>query len=377
MNEAKKKSNLLGLIVLFVVFTIIGIAISYFYIMFQVNAHDIWLNIIANFVFGLALAATVWIIKRLMRITNDVMSFVLVVLSLAVIMYVMWNMWFVLMLEMLYRFRDVEVLSDAGRILSYTREMLGESGYFIGRLRYFNERGTWSLNGNQWSGLILAAVWAGEMLVMAVFPLMAAYASVGLYLAEQGAWVQEKLMNYGFSAFDDYELDRLASGDIDVILEKPLETRGEAMNAVAVCYHRGEPTEFIALYKADWDRDGTLSKGRHIMTVKLGIEKIDALDVGLQAVHYPTVADKIAKESEFENSIKADTMDPDKTTETFEAAGVANQEATVDAIVKEVNSDVESAISSEAQQDESSETAEVKPDEAMGVKPVAQTAEHE
>ena len=300
MNEAKKNSNILGLIVLFVAFTPIGAILSYFYIMFQVNAHDIWVNIIANFVFGLVLAALVWIIKRLMRITNDVMSIVVVILSLGVIVYVMWNIWFVLMVEMLYLHRNIQVFSDMGRLLNETRVNIFGGGYqsFIENLRYYNTRGTWSLNGNQWYGLMLSAVWVGELLVIVVFPLMVAYASVGLYLAEQGAWVQEKLMNYGFSAFDDYELDQLASGDIDVILQKPLETQGEAMNAVAVCYHKGEPTEFIAIYKAGWDKDGSLTKGRHIMTVKLGIEKIDTLDAGLQAIHYPTPINKTAQDDE-------------------------------------------------------------------------------
>jgi len=300
MNESKKSVNIPGLIVLFVAVTLVGVVLSYFYIIFQVNAHEIWFNIVGNFVFGLALAVTVWVIKRAMRISNDVLSVIVVVLSLAVIVYVMWNMWFVLMDEILYRLREVSALSDLGLMARGTRNSIG-SGTFIQSLRYYNARGTWRVEGNMVNGLMLSAVWAGELLVMTVFAVMAAYASVGLYLAERGAWVKVKLMNYGFSAFDDSELDRLASGDIDVILQKPLETRGEAMSAVAVCYHKGEPTEFVAVYNADWDRDGNLSKGRHIMTVKLGLEKIDALDAGLQATHYPTVADKIAKENELEN----------------------------------------------------------------------------
>jgi len=299
MNEAKRNSSIPGLFVLFIAVTLVGIALSYFYIFFQVNAHEIWFNIVGNFVFGLALAILVWVIKRAMRITNDAMSIIVVILSLAVVVFVMWNMWFVLMNQILYQRRDVDALSDISLMLSATREMIG-SGNFISELRYYNARGTWRVEGNQVNGLMLSAVWAGELLVMTVFAIMAAYASVGLYLAERGAWVKVKLMNYGFSAFDDSELDRIASGDIDVILQKPLETRGEAMSAIAVCYHKGEPTEFAAVYSAGWDRDGTLAKGRHIMTVKLGAEKIDALDVGLQAVHYPTVADKIAKEKESE-----------------------------------------------------------------------------
>jgi len=238
------------------------------------------------------------------------MSFIVVILSLAVIVFVMWNAWFVLMFEMLYRRQEIGALSDIGLMISGTRDRIA-SGDFFERLRYFNERGTWSLNGNQWYGLVLSAVWAGELFVIVVFPIMVAYASVGLYLAEQGAWVQEKLMNYGFSAFDDEELDRLASGEIDVILQKPLETRGETMNAVAVCYHKGEPTEFIALYKAGWDRDGTLTKGRHLMTVKLGIEKIDELDAGLQAIHYPTAADKITINDEIEGRTSDEAATPD------------------------------------------------------------------
>ncbi|MCL2405653.1 MAG: hypothetical protein FWC92_08920 [Defluviitaleaceae bacterium] len=321
MNEVKRKSSLAGLIVLFLALTPIGVVLSYFYIMFQVNAHDIWANIIANFAVGLILAAVVWVIKRMMRITNDAMSLVVVVISLAITMFVMWNMWFGLMVEVLYLHREVAALADMGSILSATRaNIVGENELsFIGQLQYFNERGTWSLNGYQWYGLRLSAVWAGEMLVLVAFSLMVAYASVGLYLEEKGAWVKEKLMNYGFSAFDDNELDQLASGDIEVVLAKPLETQGEAMNAIAVCYHKGEPTEFIALYKAGWDRDGSLTKGRHIMTVKLGIDKIDVLDTSLQAIHYPSPTDKVPPGGSPEDSAQDAEAD-------IQATGEANQE---------------------------------------------------
>jgi len=208
---------------------------------------------------------------------------------------------------MLYTNRNLQTFYDMGYLMGSARSgMFGGGRYsFIENLRYFNSRGTWRLEGNMITGHMLSAVWAGELLVMIVFPLMVAYASVGLYLAEQGAWVQEKLMNYGFSAFDDEELDRIASGDIDVILQKPLEAQGEAMNALAVCYHKGDPTDFVALYKAGWDRDGALIKGRHVMTVKLGIDKIDALDAGLQSIHFPSPADKIAQDAQYANSTSA------------------------------------------------------------------------
>ena len=303
MNESRGKSNWLGLMVLFLVLTPVGILVSHFYIMFQANAHDIWLNIVANFIVGIILATLVWLIKRLMRITNDTMSLIVVIASLAVIVFVMWNMWIVLMMEMGFPpLNNPNMLSDMGYMFGTTIDFMldrgeisenvrlfrvAQDGGFIEALRFFNANGTWSLNGNQWYGPVLAAVWAGELLVIVAFPIMAAYTSVGLYLTELGAWVQVKLMNYGFSAFDDEELDQIASGDIDVILNKPLEAQGEAMHAVAVCYHKGEPTEFIALYNASWDKDGTLTRGRHIMTVELGLEEIDALDAGLQAINYP------------------------------------------------------------------------------------------
>jgi len=223
---------------------------------------------------------------------------------------VMWNMWFVLMIEILYNWQEISAFGDMGHMFSSTLERLTNWGLFTDHLRYFNERGTWSLNSSQWYGLILSAVWAGEFLVIIAFPLIAAYASAGLFLNELNAWVKEKLMNYGFAAFDDHELDRLASGDIDVILQKPLETHGGPMNAVAVCYHKGEPTEFIALYKAGWDNEGALSKGRHIMTVRLGVEKIDALDAGLQAIHYPVAAEKNVPNDTPNTIATADPVEP-------------------------------------------------------------------
>jgi len=184
---------------------------------------------------------------------------------------------------------EVRGIRDIGAILSETREMIFSNPEFIQFLRLFNESGTWHINDNIWTGPILWIVWAGETLIIAVIPILAAYASAGLFINELNSWVGQRLMNYGFSAFDDYELDRIASGDIDAIIEKPLETRNGPMSAVAVCYLKDEPTEFIAIYNASWDKDGALSKGRHIMTVQIGADKIDALDVGLQAKHYPDI----------------------------------------------------------------------------------------
>jgi len=287
MHEVERKSNILGLLVLFVVLTVIGVVISYFYIILQANVHDIWVNIIAAFVVGLIFACIVWFAKRLMKITNNAMSVVVVVLSLAIVMWCMWNMWFVLKDRLLYHLIEINALGDMGRFIGWTREMLSEPSEFWGNLTYYNSRGTWRIEEQPWTGVRLWAVWAGELLILIIPPIVVAYTAVGLYLIELNSWVKEKLMNYGFTAFDDYELDRLAAGDINVILEKPLEAQGGPMNAVAVCYYKNEPADFIAIHKAYWDKDGVLTKGRHIMTVKLDQEKLDTLDAGLQAKHFP------------------------------------------------------------------------------------------
>jgi len=335
MKEAKRNSNVVSLIVLFMAFTLIGIVLSYFYIIFQVNSLSIWANVIANFVIGLVLAALVWVIKRFMKITNDIMSLVVVILSLVIVLYVMWQMWFVIVAQIVFLHREITMFSDVGQIITSTRESIFGESYrtFIESLRFMNERGTWSLalgdgTANQVTGIMLSAVWVAETVLIIAFPIIIAHTSVGLYLAERGAWVKEKLMNYGFSAFDDEELDMIASGDIDVILQKPLEAQGEAMNAIAVCYHRGDPTEFIAIYKAGWDGDGTLSKGRHIMTVELGIDKIDALDAGLQAIHYPAPKAQTEKNDEPTNNVNEEAEASDNVAE-------AEKEETVTPVIDE------------------------------------------
>jgi len=290
MNEAKSKSNFFGLIFLFVVLTVIGTILSYFFIWFQATTLNIWVVMLSVFVFGLVLALIVWLIKRLMKITNDTAAFVIVILSLAVIMYSMWGMWLALMMEMLYnsnRPADVGLFTHTSEIIQAARGYIFAPSVYIEELLYFNRRGTWDVNEYQWTGLPLAFVWFMEFFVLVMPPLMVASAASGLYLTELNAWVKERLMNYGFTAFTAQELDQIAAGDIDVILDKPLEAQGGPMNAIAVCYHKNEPTEFVAIYKAGWDKDGTLSKGRHIMTVQLGLEKIDTLDTKLQAIHFP------------------------------------------------------------------------------------------
>jgi len=296
MNEAEKRSNLLGLIVLFVVFTSLGILLSFFYVIFQTTAEGIWANIIAPFVIGGVLAGVAWLCKRFMKITNNAMSVIVVAIGTLIILFVMWNMWFTVV-EDHARYswgflQNPRGIRDIGVVFANTREMIFGDESFLDVLREVNSYGTWTLDGTQWYGLRLWAVWGAEALIILAIPLLAAYSSAGLFILELNVWVNERLMNYGFTVFEAYELDRIASGDIDVILEKPLEAKGGPMSAVAVCYHKDESTDFIAIYNAHWDKEGVLAKGRHIMTVNLGAEKIDVLDAGLQAKHYPAMAKK-------------------------------------------------------------------------------------
>jgi len=295
MNEAEKRSDLLGLIILFFVYTPLGILLSFFYVVFQTSVHDTWVNIIAAFVIGGALAVVAWVIKRIMKITSNGASVVVVLIGTVIILYVMWSMWFILMFEWFYGLGEMYGIGDMGLVFSETRSMIFDSPEFIRFLRHFNEHGTWHINDNVWTGPMLAVVWIGEVAIIATLPILAAYSSAGLFIAEINAWAEERLMNYGFTQFDDYELDRIASGDIDAIIDKPLESRNGPMSAVAVCYHKNEATDFIGIYKAHWDKDGALSKGRHVMTVRLGAEKIDALDAGLQAKHYPVAPNSETK----------------------------------------------------------------------------------
>ena len=369
MNEAKPKSNFLGLTILFAIISIVGIVLSYIYIIFQVNIHDIWVNMIAVFVLGLVLAVIVWLVKRFMKITNSTMSFVVVVIGIAIAMYVMWGLWFALMHVMLYTARDrvdVTLFSHIGNITSGARDIIFTPSRFIDELRYFNQRGTWAVNQNQWYGLPLGFVWFMELFILVVPALMVAYASTGLYLTELNAWVKERLMNYGFTAFEASELDLIASGDIDVILEKPLEAHGGPMHAIAVCYHKGEPTDFVAVYKADWDKDGSLSKGRHIMTVKLGLEKIDALDAGLQAIHFPDIVDEDIPEDFEQDELMDEVIAPTD-------SSVNSNDANANAIM--ANELIQNEIAADLAADEfkaeavSNEPPEVVPTEATPTEP--------
>jgi len=268
---------------------------------------------IGALVFGIILAGVVWLAKRLLKITTISIPVVIISVGMLIVLFYVWSMWFALWrlrlvdpvpaheyelwgLILQPAYESVRVFLDFGTYMSSLRVVLFTqhrpiiSG-FMENLRYYVARGTWGFNDTWWSGWMLAATWLAEALVIAVLPIIAALSSSGLYLQELDAWVKPKFMNFGFSAFDDHELDKIASGDINVIINKPLEHLNGLMHAVAVCYHKGEPTDFIAIYQAQWDKHGVLDKNRHEMTIKLGAERIDALDTGLHAVHYPDLTE--------------------------------------------------------------------------------------
>lgn len=290
--EMEKKSNVGKIAGLFIIFLVLGIVMNYFYIVFQDNAMYDMLAVAITVGLTFLLAVIVYVCKRVMVITNRAAAFVWVLIALLIMYYLNWNMFFALWYSRDYGY-NTRAFFDFFILMEWTRWVITSPANpvaeFVSDIRYFNSTGTWSWgDGAVWTGTRLAIVWIVEFLIIFVPPLFVAAIDPGVYLPSRNVFADPKQLDYAFEEFDDTELSRINDGYIDTIIEKPLATDRNRMNAVALCIVGEEPTEYIAVYKAQFNgKTGELELGGRRSTVMLTMEKIDELKRGLENKHRP------------------------------------------------------------------------------------------
>lgn len=130
---------------------------------------------------------------------------------------------------------------------------------------------------------ILAAL---EAAVVFLPSLYIAIRPAGVYLPRYNRWAKIQLLDYGFKPFTDYELEKLSAGDTDVFQHKPIDLTGlNRIHGVALCYADKKITEYLAFFKAGWDRQGYIEKGKLLLLAPFTLDTVEELQATLYELH--------------------------------------------------------------------------------------------
>jgi len=331
----KKPLNIGGLLILFILFTVAGVILSYAYLGLIEFSSSIYPNIIIAGGYGVLLYFLVHGSKKMLKITNDNGAIIVVILGIVIINYFKWQIHFGVWYA---RFAGYDLsYIDIGYVLEMLEYMIAypfESGLnpisvFFSDLRFFNSVGTWTFGGGATpvTGVWLAIVWIAEFIIMFGIPLIAAMIAVGVLLPSYNKFASPKHLLYNFTHFADSQLETLAAyKDLNVILNQPLAGANSVIKAgkynvetivknfngdVSVVAHLhigNEPTEYILISQINsnsWTQGDMV--GKWSAPIPLGMEEIERLKEELAKLHGESEA--VQDETAAEMSKTAETLD--------------------------------------------------------------------
>jgi hypothetical protein len=248
----------LGLAALLLSYILTGLLLSFAYSIWMGHIGNLTARIFAPVFFGGLLGGAVFGIKRLFKITLNIPAFLVVFLGSMAIYFIMWG----------------EFPLRSGPDLTFLEDR--ELPDIVMRV----------LGGRDLSVIVAYIIGVLEAAVIAVPPLYTALRRSGIFLQRYNRWASVRLMDYGFIPFSDPELDKLAVGDMDIFLRKPIDLTGlERIHAVALCYADNQLTEYLAVFKADWNKQGRIEKGPLLLLAVLTVEKTEDLQAVLYEIH--------------------------------------------------------------------------------------------
>ncbi|MCL2501257.1 MAG: hypothetical protein FWE90_13120 [Defluviitaleaceae bacterium] len=251
-----------GLAALLVLYILAGVLLSFIYSAWMEAIGNFAARIIAPVLFGALLAGAVFGIKRFFKVTWNALALLAVIAGSAAVYFLMWG-------EFPLR-AETEIAALAS---------LDERGFPDLVMRFIGER--------ELSVIAMRMIGAVEAAVIAIPPVFMGFRRAGVFLPRYNRWADLRLMDYGFIPFSDRELDKLAMGNVEeVFLRKHIDLTGlKSIHAVALCYADNRLTEYLAVFKADWNKRGRMEKGSLLLLAVLTVEQIEDLQALLYEIH--------------------------------------------------------------------------------------------
>jgi len=319
-NSVMEKTNLeLGkLVALFFIYLIVGTFFAILYVKLGHALWDWWWSVLSVAGAGFVMTMTLILLKSGLKITNDKGAKIVALLASIPIIFFMWNAWFAVWYAGLFTgefntlFANFSVEVEAFQIL-VTRPI----GLFFEELQGFNTYGTWSLFDNEMlsTGVVLWIIWALELICIFIVPIVLSGGSTGVLIPGLNKWSTPMYFMYNFEKFSELQLDNIARGEIDIIINQPLagpnswihEIATENDGAISYTYeiHKDidenleiseiaqlfiddKPTDYIIISESNSRNRAVGEKaGKSTVPIQLGIEKMERLIAELAKRHDP------------------------------------------------------------------------------------------
>ena len=236
---------LAGLSLFYFLFVLAGLILSVVYRFFVETSEAIITPFLAPIIMGIVLAGLVFGLKRFFKITWNIPALCVVLFAFTAVYFIMWG------------------------ALPLQEALLPPTLF-------------------TWETPTIAhqiVAWL-EVLVIISPALFFACQPSGVYLPNYNRWARIRLLDYGFKPFSDYELEQLSAGETDCFEHKPIDLTGlDRINGVALCYVDKKMTEYIAIFKANWNRQGYIERGKLLLLTPLTFETIELLQARLYTLH--------------------------------------------------------------------------------------------
>ena len=343
----RRPLNIIGLLILFVVFTAAGTVLAYVYLGAIDFIAYIYPNVLIAAGYGVVMFFLVFATKKMFKITNNAGAIIVIILGIVIINYFKWQIyfgvWYTRFTGQDLSFIEIRYVLDALRqmILYPFEHNINPVTEFFRDLRFFNSMGTWTFgeDANAVTGIWLGLIWSAEFIIMFGASIIAAATTVGILLPGYGKLASPKYLLYNFVPFTGEQTDSLAAyKDINVILSQPLAGANSVLSTdkdgivsvvrdfdddtgvIAHLHVNDQPTEYILISKINaksWTQ-GDLA-GKWSAPIPLGMEAIENLKEELAKLHdVPEVEDD------------ADAAGDEALTVDSEAATVDGEASTVD-----------------------------------------------
>jgi len=182
--DTQKKGGIGGLLVLFLIYALVGSLLSFVYIFLVDVMPSIYVCGILAVAFGAIMGLLVRLLRRVLHVSNIFLSLLAILLGIAVMSYVKWNLFFSLH-DSRYYFWDYgeefSLFADFGFLMRVFADCLATPGDFISGIVWYNDVGTWSYGENPVDnvrGGILAVIWVGEFIILSYSSLREAFRRV-------------------------------------------------------------------------------------------------------------------------------------------------------------------------------------------------------
>ena len=299
-----KRTEWLRLIFFFILFSITGIVLSFFYNMIGNLFFGHGTKVFSALMFGLLMMIFVKAVRRLFRIQSNLKLFYTVLGALIVIHFFRWSFHVTWLRSFEWTVGGLHPLFDFFGFMDYFFFIINESRlpgmHLAPNMFRINDIG-WMLQIYDFElelrGWLLSFLWMIELILISGISILGVFMLKEVFLPGYYTWARFEKLPYPFAKFTDADLKRIENGELELITERTI-AEGNVFSQIALVYAGKVKTEYIVFFLAELGKKGKVTYSPPSRIVNIGAEEVEKIEASLKETH-AAFFDK--KESPVEN----------------------------------------------------------------------------